>query len=201
MAHRQQSPMIREGKIPILFFDGGARGNPGRGAGAAAIVMPDGKQYIVSEYLEFATCNEAEYTGLIVGLEKAISLGIRELKVFGDSNLVVNQVNGTWKVKSDRLKSLYDQAIQLLSKFKQTTLDWIPRHENQLADSAVNQCIDDGGKQTEDPPKTICPYSIGDVVAISNLGNPEEFLEGTIIASPEVGENDSWILKIEIDQD
>jgi ribonuclease HI len=127
---------------PTLFFDGGARGNPGEAAGAAVLIMPDGQKHLVSKYLKFATNNEAEYCGLILGLKKAQSLGIQNLDIKGDSNLIINQVNKKWKVKSPNLQNLYQEACDLLKEFNRVSLNWIPREKNKLADQAVNQCID-----------------------------------------------------------
>jgi ribonuclease HI len=126
----------------ILYFDGGSRGNPGRAAGGAVIITSRGESHTAKKFLPHATNNEAEYTGLIVGLNKARELGIQSLEIKGDSNLVVNQIAGLWKVKSDRLFSLYTEARQALGNFSHFTIAWIPREENDLADKAVNQCID-----------------------------------------------------------
>ncbi|ACK72589.1 ribonuclease H [Gloeothece citriformis PCC 7424] len=132
--------------IPILYFDGGSRGNPGEAAGAAVIVMANGQHYAVSKYLKIATNNEAEYTGLIIGLKQAQELGIKELIVKGDSQLIINQITGKWKVNSPHLKEFYHEAKQLIKNFEQITLNWIRRNENQLADTEVNRCIDRGEK-------------------------------------------------------
>jgi ribonuclease HI len=132
--------------FPILFFDGGSRGNPGLAAGAAVLVMADGKEYTISKLLDYATNNEAEYTGLIIGLEKAKELGITQLEIRGDSNLVVNQIQGKWKIKSDRLESLCRQARNLIKNFDRTVINWIPREQNKLADRAANICMDGVGK-------------------------------------------------------
>jgi len=73
----------------ILYFDGGSRGNPGRAAGAAVIVLAEGNSLTTTRYMERATNNEAEYTGLIIGLEKAQELGLKSLEIRGDSQLVI----------------------------------------------------------------------------------------------------------------
>lgn len=137
-------PMSEQNKsnIPTLFFDGGSRGNPGPAAGAGVIIMPDGQRHTVTQFLDNTTNNVAEYTGLIVGLTKAGELGIEELAVCGDSNLVVNQVNGKWKIKQPHLRELAVQANSLMAQFRQVKLFWVPREENRLADEAVNQCLD-----------------------------------------------------------
>ncbi|MGK7876873.1 MAG: ribonuclease HI family protein [Xenococcaceae cyanobacterium] len=142
MATKKKKKSIKPTNIPILFFDGASRGNPGKAAGAAVILMADGKRHTVSKFIDFGTNNEAEYTALIIGLQKAKKLGIKELQVKGDSNLVVNQVNGFWKIKSDRLWALCNKARSLIGSFENITLDWISREQNKLADEAANKCID-----------------------------------------------------------
>jgi ribonuclease HI len=131
-------------KMPagVLYFDGGSRGNPGRAAGGAVIIVNGGESHTAKRFLPYATNNEAEYTGLIVGLNKAKELGIERLEIKGDSNLVVNQIKGLWKVKSDRLFPFYNEALQTLQNFAHFTIAWIPREQNNLADTAVNQCIE-----------------------------------------------------------
>jgi ribonuclease HI len=137
-----------------LFFDGGSRGNPGIAAGAAVIVLSTGEKEIVNKFLDRATNNDAEYTGLIVGLQKALELGITKLTVKGDSNLVVNQVQGKWKINHDRLRQLCGEAQTLYRQFSDISLTWIPREQNKLADAAVNQCLDSRGL---DSPKIFTP--------------------------------------------
>jgi ribonuclease HI len=131
-----------------LYFDGGSRGNPGIAAGAAVLVLPDKQTYTVSRYLAHATNNEAEYTGLIIGLEKARELGLKSLKIHGDSQLVINHVKGTWKLKSENLRPLLTQSQKLIARFDRVQLEWIARAQNHLADAAANHCMDSGGKST-----------------------------------------------------
>jgi ribonuclease HI len=140
-----------------LYFDGGSRGNPGKAAGAAVIVMADGTTHKVSKSLEFATNNEAEYTALIIGLEKAKALGIEKLVIKGDSKLVVNQVNGTWKVNSDHLRALCNEVCNLIKDFQDTQIEWIPREQNKLADAAANECMDNATSVSE-PVKVYCNF-------------------------------------------
>jgi ribonuclease HI len=131
-----------------LFFDGGSRGNPGIAAGAAVVVLPTGEKEIVTKFLDRATNNDAEYTGLIIGLQKAKELGITKLAIKGDSNLVVNQVLGKWKVNHDRLRQLCHEAQMLYHQLQEKSLTWIPREQNKLADTAVNQCLDSRKKSS-----------------------------------------------------
>lgn len=136
--------------IATLYFDGGSRGNPGVAAGAAVLVFTDKRSVTVSQYLPRATNNEAEYTGLAIGLEKARELGVKKLKIHGDSQLVINQVKGAWKLKSENLRSLLTRVKKLLTEFEKVELEWIERSRNHLADAAANACMDTGGT-TEKP--------------------------------------------------
>ncbi len=129
-------------QIPTLYFDGGSRGNPGKAAGAAVLIMPGGDSYTVTCYLPLATCNQAEYTGLIIGLEKAQELGVTALNVKGDSQLVINQMKGAWKIKSENLEALAARARGLIRGFSKVDLQWVARNENKLADAAANRCMD-----------------------------------------------------------
>ena len=109
------TPPLADGSY-TLYFDGASRGNPGP-AGAGALIRRDADSRVVFEIAEYLgddkTNNEAEYIALVGGLRKAAQLGIRVLNVKGDSSLVVNQVNGTWKVKTDHLRPMFEEARRL----------------------------------------------------------------------------------------
>lgn len=126
-----------------LFCDGASRGNPGP-AGAAAILQdPAGNlQGQVSRYLGQATNNVAEYRALLLGLELALSRGVRRLKIFSDSKLVVEQLNGRYQVRSPQLQPLWRQALSELQKFEACAVSHIDRHQNSAADRLANQAID-----------------------------------------------------------
>ncbi len=140
---RQKSFVRSNPKSSTLYFDGGSRKNPGIAAAAAVIVTPDGVSHTVSQALGQATNNQAEYAGLILGLQKAQALGIQELELKGDSQLIINQIEGSNKVKSPVLQPLNQEALNLLEQFEDVDLTWIPRSENTLADLAVNDCLDE----------------------------------------------------------
>ncbi len=126
-----------------LFTDGGSRGNPGPSAlGYVILGENDSIIHEEGEYLGITTNNQAEYRALKTGLEKALELGIRELDVFADSMLVVNQVNGTWKMKNQELLPVYTAIKELVPKFDQITFTHVPRAMNKLADGMVNECLD-----------------------------------------------------------
>jgi ribonuclease HI len=136
----------------LLQFDGASEPNPGPSGSAYVIFSPittdkDGDEVrsVIQEgfmYIPHATNNEAEYNALILGLTKALELGITELDVEGDSNLVVNQVQGLWKVKVPKLVPLQSKANKLLWKFKKWTVKHIPREENTDADRLSKDALE-----------------------------------------------------------
>lgn len=126
-----------------LFTDGGSRGNPGPSA-SGFVVLDTDDQLLASEgvYLGLATNNQAEYTALKLGLEKVINMGVKNLQVFMDSQLIINQMNGLYKVKHDQLKPLNDAICKLANNFENITFTYVPREENALADAQVNKVLD-----------------------------------------------------------
>lgn len=136
-----------EEKFAIVFADGGSRGNPGP-AGAGALVKANGPEgETVGEATKFlgeATNNYAEYTSLIIGLEKALELGFDQVEVRMDSELIVKQILGQYRVKNASLKPLYMEAKNLANKFKQFKIVHIKRNLNKEADKLANQAMDSG---------------------------------------------------------
>lgn len=129
----------------ILNTDGAARGNPGP-AGAGAVLRNAAGEIVseVSESLGVATNNEAEYMGLIRGLEAALEQDCYRLKIRLDSELVVRQIKGEYRVKNERLKPLYDRAMGLLRQFSAYDIFHVRRAENaeadKLAAGAADRC-------------------------------------------------------------
>jgi len=138
--------MAELGKL-VIFTDGGARGNPGP-AGIGAVLYADdaqGNQTRVGEiqkYIGVATNNFAEYTALITALEQAVTLGYREVQCFLDSELVVRQLNGQYKIREESLKPLAAKVLALTNKFKRYSFTHVPREKNREADKLVNAAID-----------------------------------------------------------
>lgn len=125
----------------IINTDGGARGNPGPGACAAIIKDRNGNTiYKVGKFLGYCTNNEAEYCGLILGLQAAIKLGSQEqeVEVNMDSELVVKQLKGLYKVKEPRLAKLYIKAKALEQKLGTVRYFAVRREKNKEADALVN---------------------------------------------------------------
>jgi len=134
-----------------LFADGGARGNPGPAASGAVLVGPQGEILDeVGHYLGRATNNVAEWTALCIGLEAAVHRGIRTLAVRLDSELVVKQLLGEYRVKHADLKPLHRRALALLKNFEHVDVAHVPRAKNKLADRLVNQVLDAKARADEE---------------------------------------------------
>lgn len=127
----------------IIYTDGGARGNPG--PAAAGVVFFNNKQEKVAEFSKFlghATNNQAEYKSLILALEKAKTYKPKEIEVFLDSELIVKQLSGHYRVKNKDLQPLYQQVLELSQKFNKISFKHTLRGGNKLADRLVNQTLD-----------------------------------------------------------
>jgi ribonuclease HI len=126
-----------------LFADGGSRGNPGPAASGAVLVAPNGAVMDeVGEFLGRATNNVAEWTALCIGLERALERGIARLAVRLDSELVVKQMRGEYRVKHADLQPLHRRAQSLLRRFEYVDIKHVPRKQNALADRVVNDVLD-----------------------------------------------------------
>ncbi len=126
-----------------LFADGGSRGNPGPAASGAVLVGPDGGVLDeVGAFLGTATNNVAEWTALCIGLERALEHGLRRLAVRMDSELVVKQMRGEYRVKHADLQPLHRRAQGLLRRFEHVDIKHVPRKQNALADRLVNAVLD-----------------------------------------------------------
>ena len=128
-----------------LSTDGGARGNPGPAAYGYVLETEDGTVLDArGETIGVATNNVAEYRALIAGLEKAVELGIEELEVVSDSELLVKQMQGEYKVKNEALRELNDEANFLERKLGRVRYKAVRREHNELADRLVNEALDRG---------------------------------------------------------
>ncbi len=128
----------------IINTDGGARGNPGP-AGIGVVIRDEGKHLVAHHqgYIGEATNNVAEYKALILALKEALKLGAKELLINMDSELVVKQMKGQYKIKEPTLKLLAAEALQLTNKFSKIIFQHIRREQNKEADKLVNQAIDE----------------------------------------------------------
>ncbi len=127
-----------------LFSDGAARGNPGPAGAGSVLVKADGVVVArLGKFLGSQTNNVAEYQGLILGLEAALKLGAEEIEVRADSELMIRQLQGKYRVKNAGLKPLYDRARELLGHFAKADVAHVPREENREADEMSNRAIDE----------------------------------------------------------
>jgi ribonuclease HI len=127
-----------------LYSDGVARGNPGLAGAGAVLVEPSGQVVDrLGKFLGTQTNNFAEYTGLLLGLKRAQELGVREVEVFADSELMIRQLGGRYQVKSPSLRPLYEEALRLLNAFDRVKLVHVPREMNRAADEMSNRAIDE----------------------------------------------------------
>jgi ribonuclease HI len=130
-------------EVITLQFDGGSRGNPGPAGIGVVLRAPDGTALVtLGRFIGRATNNVAEYKGLITALEKARELGARRIKVLGDSELIVKQMRGEYRVKNPDLRVLYDEAQDLFHSFAAATIDHNYREDNSLADRLANLAMD-----------------------------------------------------------
>jgi phosphoribosylglycinamide formyltransferase-1 len=129
----------------IAYVDGGSRGNPGPAAAAFILSDPDGTQLQAKAFfLGDATNNVAEYTALQKALEAALSLGARRITIFSDSELLVRQLSGEYKVKSEQIRPLFAATVELLDRFESRQVRHITRDKNTQADELANRALNLG---------------------------------------------------------
>ncbi len=125
----------------VIHSDGASSGNPGP-SGVGAVVDFKGITHEIAEPIGIATNNIAEYTSLLKALELALELGAREAEVYMDSELVVRQMKGQYKVKNEGLKPLYKRAHKLSCKFRKFSISHVPREENKEADRLSKKALE-----------------------------------------------------------
>ncbi len=141
------SPKQNNSDTLYLYTDGASKGNPGEG-GAGVVLLDDQGLKIFGQgyYLGQCTNNEAEYKALILGLTEAAKTDRRKLVISLDSQLIVRQINGSYKVKAPALKPLFNRVQDILQSFARYSVRHIPREENSRADGLANQGIDEAGR-------------------------------------------------------
>lgn len=133
----------------ILWTDGAARGNPGP-AGIGVMLKTKTGEVLAAEgrFLGHTTNNVAEYRALLLGLERALERGIRKLQVRADSELLIKQLLGKYRVKAEGLKPLFERATELLRRFESVELKHVRREHNVEADRLANQGIDAAARES-----------------------------------------------------
>jgi ribonuclease HI len=128
----------------VVFTDGASRGNPGPAASGAVLYSGSGEKVSeVSRYIGQATNNVAEYLGVIYGLQEAAFLGVKNVRLKTDSQLISRQLNGKYKVKDAGMKIFFDIAKNIFRYFESIVIEEIPREENREADLMANRALDE----------------------------------------------------------
>lgn len=137
-------------ELITLEFDGGSRGNPGP-AGIGVVLRAADRTPLVTlgRFIGRATNNVAEYKALITALQEAKRLGARKVMIRGDSELIIKQMRGEYRVKHPDMKPLYDVAMELFREFDEAKIEHNLRHKNELADKLANLAMDRKGDVTE----------------------------------------------------
>jgi formyltetrahydrofolate-dependent phosphoribosylglycinamide formyltransferase len=156
-----------------IYTDGGSRGNPGPAAAGFILADPKGNQLQAKAlFLGQTTNNVAEYTAIVKALESAKQIGVKRVTVFSDSELLVKQVNGQYKVKSEQIRPLFRQAIDLINDFEDCKVKHITRDKNKQADELVNQALnleqdieDEPGVQQTSAAKNRKPIRLGVLIS------------------------------------
>ena len=176
-----RSPKVPEHYL-ISHSDGGARGNPGPAGYGVVIQDQSGKKIAtLSQYLGHQTNNFAEYQGLIAALEYAIDHGHKALKVVSDSELLVRQIKGIYKVKNQALKDLHARAKDVIAKLDWFQIEHALREHNHEADRLANEAMDQGmGRRTSPQPSPRATEEVEGVVQDGVIKLPGNNLpEGT----------------------
>ena len=164
-------------ELITVEFDGGSRGNPGPAGIGIVLRAQDGTPLItLGRFIGRATNNTAEYQALIVGLQKAHELGAKKLLIRGDSELIIKQMKGEYRVRHPELKPLHEEATHLIHQFKEAKLEHNLRHKNALADKLANLAMDkkkevnDAGDDSPLDEPTPIPAAAGDRLECMRCG-------------------------------
>ena len=178
----EQPPPAPAGPVHVAQIDGAARGNPGPAAYAVVLRGPDGARIeSFGKYIGRATNNVAEYFALIAALDAAAARGIRRLRIESDSELLVRQMQGHYKVRSADLRPLHERAQKAAKALEYFTLEHIPRERNRDADAVANAALDNtAGRNAAAPAPVVRPirtrarYAGGALIPVM----PLELVEG-----------------------
>jgi ribonuclease HI len=149
-SYRQRGALSATGEDLHLHIDGASRGNPGEAGFGVHVTSPAGEEVAsLYGYLGRASNNVAEYQALLHALRYALARGARRLRVFSDSELVVRQMAGQYRVKHPDMLSLHRQARALLSRFERVEIAHVRREQNKDADRLANQALDEKSSKLE----------------------------------------------------
>ncbi|HEX3376663.1 MAG TPA: reverse transcriptase-like protein [Candidatus Acidoferrales bacterium] len=186
-------PTARQEGAYIANIDGAARGNPGPAAYGVIVRRPDGKKHeALGKYIGRTTNNVAEYYALIAALDYAAASGIRRLRVYSDSQLIVNQIKGIYKVKHPDLRPLHERAKKQAAGLESFTIQYVPREENRDADELANAALDSTGgvkpAYGAAPTKVASPASAPAKVAPQALTKPTTATKALYLEDLHVGQ-------------
>src|ERR1700732_674732 len=176
-----ESPAARLEGVYTANIDGAARGNPGPASYGLVLRRPDGAPLeSLGKYIGRTTNNVAEYYALIAALDYAAANGIRRLRVYSDSQLIVNQIKGLYKVKHPDLRPLHERAKRQAARLETFTIQYVPREQNRDADDLANAALDStsGVKPAYNsaPTKPLTPAK---VLYLDDLHVGQKFSSGT----------------------
>jgi len=187
-------------------IDGAARGNPGPASYGVVLRRPDGKPLdSLGKYIGRATNNVAEYYALIAALDYAAAHGLKRLRVYSDSQLIVNQIKGIYKVKHPDLRPLHERAKKQAAGLAAFTIQYIPREQNREADAAANAALDntEGVKAAfaSEPAKAVSPAR---TEPRASLSAPRKirarFRDGVLVPDEPLGYGENEELEITIER-
>src|SRR5262249_15181194 len=148
------SPRVAMSDTASMHIDGAARGNPGPAAYAIVLTRPGLPVIEEADTIGKATNNVAEYTALVEGLELAAELGVKKLAVFSDSEVLVKQMKGEYRVRAEELRPLYEESKRLAAVFDEFTITHVRREKNKRADKIGNDALDGKPRRRGEPPPT-----------------------------------------------
>jgi ribonuclease HI len=144
------SGMAEMGRVLILRTDGASRGNPGPAAAGVVIELPNGDEIACGKhYLGILTNNQAEYRALILGLTEIARYRPAEILVYMDSELVVRQMNGQYRVKEESLRETYNEAQLLVRQLPKVTIQHVRRGQNARADRLANEALNEQANRSQ----------------------------------------------------
>jgi acyl dehydratase len=176
-----EAPSARAEDAYTANIDGAARGNPGPAAYGVVIRRPDGTTHeSLGKYIGRTTNNVAEYYALIAALDYAAASGIRRLRVYSDSQLIVNQIKGLYKVKHPDLRPLHERAKKQAASLEAFTIQYVPRERNRDADDLANAALDNtGGVKPAYGASPAKVASLAKVLYLEDLHVGQKFSSGT----------------------
>jgi ribonuclease HI len=205
-------PSARLDGVYTANIDGAARGNPGPASYGLVLKRPDGTRLeILGKYIGRHTNNVAEYYALIAALDYALANGVKRLRVHSDSQLIVNQIKGLYKVKHPDLRPLHERAKKMAASLESFTIQYVPREQNREADAAANAALDNtsgvkpaygsGQSAAEKPgPRDVARNSSSESRASASALRKvkAQFRDGVLVPAEPLGLKDGTVVEISV---